>query len=226
MISLKNLQKNYKDFSLNLSLEVPSGTVTGLVGRNGAGKTTVIKAVLGLIEPDGGEVLVFGKNPRMFTRQDKEALGAVLSDSSFSASFRVKDIYQILKGFYPDFDGDYFLQLCQDQGLPLKKSIRKFSNGMNAKLRIITAITHLAKLLVPLTVGVTKYGLEVPRVHLGLQVGLGPLDTDRRKAHTHQQRLAIVVEAEDGDAVGSGFLAGDRPRELNGVEHLLVACPS
>ena len=148
MISIKNLQKNYKDFSLNLSLEVPSGTVTGLVGRNGAGKTTVIKAVLGLIEPDGGEVLVFGKNPRKFTGQDKEVLGTVLSDSSFSASFRVKDIYQILKGFYPDFDGDYFLQLCQDQGLPLKKSIRKFSNGMNAKLRIITAITHRAKLLV------------------------------------------------------------------------------
>ena len=108
----------------------------------------MIKAVLGLIEPDGGEVLVLGKNPLKFTGPDKEAIGTVLSDSSFGDSFRVKDIHHILKGFYPDFDSDYFLQLCKEQGLPLKKSIRKFSNGMKAKLRIITAITHHAKLLV------------------------------------------------------------------------------
>lgn len=148
MISIKNMQKDYKDFSLNLSLEVPAGTVTGLVGRNGAGKSTVIKAVLGLIEPDGGEVLVFGKNPRKCNGRDKEAIGAVLSDSGFSIFINVKDVYHILKGFYPDFDGDLFLQLCKNQGLPLRKSIKKFSNGMKAKLRIIAAITHHAKLLV------------------------------------------------------------------------------
>ena len=148
MISIKNLQKKYKDFSLNLSMEVPAGTVTGLVGRNGAGKSTVIKAILGLIEPDGGEVRVFGKNPRTFTGRDKEAIGTVLTDSDFSKFYNLKDVYYIFKSLYPAFDGDRFMQLCKDQKLPLRKALRKFSTGMRTKLRIITAITHGAKLLV------------------------------------------------------------------------------
>ena len=64
MIKITNLQKNYKDFSLNVSLEVPAGTVTGLIGKNGAGKSTTIKAILGLIKTDGGSVEVLGKDPR------------------------------------------------------------------------------------------------------------------------------------------------------------------
>ncbi|MBO4696418.1 MAG: ABC transporter ATP-binding protein [Lachnospiraceae bacterium] len=148
MISINNLQKKYKDFSLNLSMEVPAGTVTGLVGRNGAGKSTVIKAILGLIEPDAGEVRVFGKNPRSFTGRDKEAIGTVLTDSDFSKFYNVKDVYYIFKSLYPAFDGDRFMQLCKDQKLPFRKSLRKFSTGMRTKLRIISAITHDAKLLV------------------------------------------------------------------------------
>ncbi len=148
MISIQNLKKDYKDFSLNLSLEVPPGTVTGLIGRNGAGKTTVIKAVLGLIEPDGGKVLVFGKNPRKFSGQDKQAISAVLSDSGFPVFCNVKDICAMLKAVYTDFDDKRFLQLCVDFGLPLKKNIKHFSTGMTAKLRFIAAISHESKLLV------------------------------------------------------------------------------
>ena len=56
MIKIQNLQKNYKDFSLDVSLEVPAGTVTGLIGKNGAGKSTTIKSILGLVRPDGGRI--------------------------------------------------------------------------------------------------------------------------------------------------------------------------
>ena len=148
MISLHNCQKKYKDFSLDISLEIPSGRVTGLLGRNGAGKSTTIKAILGLIKPDGGEASLFGKDPREFTAADKEALGVVLSYSGFDGEFRVESLICILRKMYPQFDEPAFRRLCEQQEIPLKKPIKSFSTGMTAKLKVIIAITHNAKLLV------------------------------------------------------------------------------
>ena len=98
MIKIKDLQKKYKGFELNISMEVPEGTVTGLIGRNGAGKSTTIKSVLGLIRPDDGEIRVMDKVPQEFTAQDREAIGAALSDSGFSMVLTIKDVIGILKG--------------------------------------------------------------------------------------------------------------------------------
>lgn len=148
MIKITNLQKSYKDFSLNVSLEIPAGTVTGLIGKNGAGKSTTIKAILGLIKTDGGSVEVFGKDPREFTTEDKEKLGVALSDSGFSMMLNVKDIIKILKKMYHSFDEQFFLAQCKEQGLPLDKNLKDFSTGMKAKLRVLVAISHDAKLLV------------------------------------------------------------------------------
>ena len=78
MVTLNNCRKHYKDFDLNITMQIPAGTVTGLIGRNGAGKSTTIKAILGLVRPDEGEVRVFDKDPRRFTPRDKEAIGAVI----------------------------------------------------------------------------------------------------------------------------------------------------
>lgn len=148
MIKITNLQKNYKDFSLNVSLAVPAGTVTGLIGKNGAGKSTTIKSILGLIRTDGGTIEVIGKNPREFTSGDKEQLGVALSDSGFSMMLNVKDIIKILKKMYHSFDEGFFLEQCKEQGLPLDKDLKDFSTGMKAKLRVLVAISHGAKLLV------------------------------------------------------------------------------
>ena len=148
MIKLTNLQKKYKDFELNVSLEVPSGTVTGLIGKNGAGKSTTIKAILGLIRADGGELEVLGKDPSTFTFKDKENLGVALSDSGFSMMLNVKEIIKVLKKFYRSFDEKFFLDQCKEQGLPLDKNLKDFSTGMKAKLRVLVAISHNAKLLV------------------------------------------------------------------------------
>ena len=148
MIKLTNLQKNYKDFSLNVSLEVPAGTVTGLIGRNGAGKSTTIKAILGLVKPDGGSIEVLGKDPQAFTPKDKENLGVALSDSGFSMLLSPKEIVKILRKSYPEFDEKFFLEQCKEQGLPMDKDLKDFSTGMKAKLRVLVAISHKAKLLV------------------------------------------------------------------------------
>ena len=148
MIKITNLQKNYKDFSLNVSLEVPAGTVTGLIGKNGAGKSTTIKSILGLIKRDGGTVEVLGKDPRNFTPQDKVKLGVALSDSGFSMQLNLEDITRILKRLYHEFDEKSFREQCKNQGLPFNKLLKDFSTGMKAKLRVLVAISHNAKLLV------------------------------------------------------------------------------
>ena len=91
MITVKNLTKHYGDFCLNVSLEIPEGRITGLVGKNGAGKSTVIKSILGLIRPDGGTVTVLGKDAADLTPGDKQLIGAALSDSGFSNYLTVRD---------------------------------------------------------------------------------------------------------------------------------------
>ena len=104
MISVKNLTKHYGDFSLNVSLEIPKGRITGLVGKNGAGKSTVIKSILGLIRPDGGSVQVFGKDAWELTPEEKQRIGAALSDSGFSNYLTVRDCAGILEKLYNHFD--------------------------------------------------------------------------------------------------------------------------
>ncbi len=95
MLKIEHLKKNYDNFSLNCSLEVHHGCVTGLIGQNGAGKSTTFKAVLGLISADGGSVRIFGKDLQEFVSEDRENIGVALSDSGFSGYLTVKDIIPI-----------------------------------------------------------------------------------------------------------------------------------
>ena len=81
MLKIEHLKKRYGTFELDCSLEIPPGCITGLIGQNGAGKSTTFKAVLGLISPDGGTVTIFGKDLRNFSAKDKQDIGVVLSDS-------------------------------------------------------------------------------------------------------------------------------------------------
>lgn len=148
MIEIENLKKSYGDFTLDISLKVSDGSVTGLIGKNGAGKSTVMKAILGLIRPDSGTVRVLGKEARNLTAKDKEALGTALADSGFSQYLRAEEVIHILRNMYPAFDEEAFRRQCQTLELPLNKQIKEFSTGMRAKLRVLTAISHNAKLLI------------------------------------------------------------------------------
>ena len=84
MLKIEHLRKNYENFSLDCSLEVMKGRITGLIGQNGAGKSTVFKAVLGLISIDGGTVHILGKDIQEFHAKNRQNLGVALSDSGFS----------------------------------------------------------------------------------------------------------------------------------------------
>ncbi len=148
MLKLENVKKHYKGFDLDCSMEVRPGCVTGLIGKNGAGKSTTFKAILGLIDCDGGSVQVFGKPARNLGKQDKEKLGVVLSDSGFSGYLTIKDLVPVLGSMYPDFEKEAFLRKCENFSLPIKKKLSEFSTGMKRKLQVLTAISHDSRLLI------------------------------------------------------------------------------
>ena len=148
MLRLENVKKHYGEFSLERSLEVQAGCVTGLIGKNGAGKSTTFKAILGLIYPDGGKIEVFGKPVEKLSISDREQIGVVLSDSGFSGYLTIKDLISMLRNMYGNFREDEFLRRCKKFRLPLDKKIKEFSTGMKRKLQVLAAISHDAKLLI------------------------------------------------------------------------------
>ena len=148
MLKISHLQKNYKDFSLDCSLEVQSGMITGLIGRNGSGKSTTFKALLGLVRSDGGEVELFGKKVKEITLEDKQKLGVVFADSGFSMYLTASGVASILESTYQDFDREKFLKQCTRFNLPTDKKIKEFSTGMKARFKVLVALSHKAELLI------------------------------------------------------------------------------
>lgn len=148
MLKIEHLRKHYTNFSLDCSLKVMPGCITGLIGQNGAGKSTTFKAVLGLISTDGGNVTLLGKDIRNFTAADRQNLGVVLSDSGFSGYLTISDILPVLDSLYEHFDKTFFMEQVQKAELPLRKQIREFSTGMRAKLKVLVAISHNARFLI------------------------------------------------------------------------------
>lgn len=148
MLKLEHVKKSYGTFTLDCSMEVLPGRITGMIGANGAGKSTTFKAALGLITVDDGTVTIFGKNIRELGAKDKERIGVVLSDSGFSEYLTVQDVAAIMRSMYPNFVTDEFIKKCRQFGLPEKKKIKEFSTGMKAKLKLLAAISHGAELLI------------------------------------------------------------------------------
>lgn len=148
MIHIQDFEKNYNDFNLKLTLHLQPGTVSGLIGRNGSGKSTTIKAILGLIRPDSGSVFTFGKPANALTTEDKNHIGVAFSDSGFSSYLTIEDIIRILSKSYKTFDSNAFRNNCITHNLPLKQRIREFSTGMAAKLKVLIALSHDASLLI------------------------------------------------------------------------------
>lgn len=148
MLKFVDARKQYGTFELVCNMEVKPGMVTGLIGANGAGKSTAFKAALDLIPLDGGSIELFGKPHKEITMADKERLGIVLADSGFSEYFTIMDIAAILGGMYHKFSRETFLKKCEEFGLPLKKKVKEFSMGMKAKLKLLAATSHEAELLI------------------------------------------------------------------------------
>lgn len=148
MLKLEKAVKRYKDFQLECTLQVQEGCVTGLIGQNGAGKSTTFKLILGLAYPDSGMVKVFGHPVGELGVREKENIGVVLADSGFSAYLTVQDLVSVLASMYQKFERDEFVKKCRQFDLPMNRKIKDFSTGMKRKLQVLAAISHQAKLLV------------------------------------------------------------------------------
>lgn len=147
MLSVKNLKQHYPNFDLDVSFEVPHGEVVGLIGRNGAGKSTTFRAILNLFQPDAGELTLFDTPVSQLTSVQKQLIGTTFADSFFAENFTIQQIAKILNASYQNFNLNAFLQACQAQQLPLDKAYKQFSTGMKAKLKLLVAMSHQAQFL-------------------------------------------------------------------------------
>ena len=148
MLDIRDLKKDYGSFKLDCTMSLPAGRITGLVGRNGSGKTTTFKAALGLIRPDSGSISILGKAPSELTASDREQIGTVLSDAFFFGALNALDIAAILSNMYHGFDKSFFMDKLSEFELPKKTNIGKYSTGMMARLKLLCAIAHGPKLLI------------------------------------------------------------------------------
>ena len=147
MIKINQLKKSYPGFDLNVSMNIKKGLVTGLIGKNGSGKSTIYKSILDLIQIDDGSITILNKDKDDLSIEDKNEIGIVLSDSFYSSYLTIKDLKKILKASYLSFNDSYFTSKVNLYQLPWDKQIRSFSFGMKSKLKIICALSHNAQLL-------------------------------------------------------------------------------
>ena len=148
-IEIKNLTKNYKDFSLdNVSLTLPSGCIMGLIGENGAGKSTTLKLILNMIKRDGGEIKIMGKDNREAAKLLKEDIGVVPDEIGLPAVLTAKQVGNIMANIFKNWDAEAYAQYLEKLSVPEKKKYSELSRGMKMKLGIAIAMSHHPKLLI------------------------------------------------------------------------------
>jgi ABC-2 type transport system ATP-binding protein len=148
MLELESVQKSYRGFSLNCSLAVQEGCITGLIGANGAGKSTTFKSILGLVHIEGGSIRIFGKDLKKIGANARKEIGVVLSESTLPDCLTVKQMAGIMAREYQGFQMEYFVKQCRRFSVPLDKKLKEFSTGMKAKAKILFAVSHQARLLI------------------------------------------------------------------------------
>ena len=148
-IRIQNLTKRFEGFALEgVSFGVPCGAVVGFIGENGAGKSTTIKSILGLIRPDGGSIEVFGKDVGSLTKEERGRLGAVLGDGKLPENLTAKDLDGVFRHIFARWDAAAFFAYLDRFALPRGKKIKDFSRGMRQKFALAVALSHGADVLV------------------------------------------------------------------------------
>lgn len=147
-LEIKNLTKSFSDFKLdNLSLTLPSGCIMGLIGENGAGKSTTIKLILDILHKDSGTVTILGKDNQDNIQLTKEDVGVVMDEVGIPECLTAKQVGKVMRHTFRNWDDAEYSRLLEKLSLPNDKPYKDFSRGMKMKLGIAVAMSHNCKLL-------------------------------------------------------------------------------
>lgn len=149
VIEIQNVHKSFEGFQLkDLTLTVKKGFVTGFIGGNGVGKSTTIKLIMNLLQPDSGTISVFGLNYKEHEKEIKQRIGFVYDENVFYDHLTLAEMKEIVKRSYVNWDDHLFNDYVKTFNLPLMKKIKSFSKGMMMKASLSIALSHHAELII------------------------------------------------------------------------------
>lgn len=148
-LKIENITKKYDDFLLDkVSFNVPKGNIVGLIGENGAGKSTTLNSMLDIIERDSGDVYILDSEKNRISNDIREKIGVVFDGNNFPEDLTSQKLNNVLKTIYSNWEEKKFYELLEKFSLPKNKKVKKFSKGMKMKLSISVALSHKAQLLI------------------------------------------------------------------------------
>lgn len=149
VLSVKGLVKKYETFTLGpVSFAVRRGTITGLIGRNGAGKSTALKSITGLVPADGGEIMYLGMSFKDCECEIKSRMGFVGGGFGYYPLVPLKRIAAATAPFYPEWNDAAYRDYMVTFGLDENKRVKELSDGMKVKFALTLALSHGAEVLV------------------------------------------------------------------------------
>ena len=181
LLCMEHASVKYDRFTLDVSLTVEPGMITGLIGRNGSGKTTTFKAIVDVVRA-GGKTEIFGKDNRRLTEDERSMIGIAYTDIFFSGEYKVSSVRRILKSAYKNFNEAEYDRLIKRFDIPQGGKIRNLSTGELAKLRFVSAMSHDAKLII----------LDEPTSGLDVVARDGILDELRNYMESHEDSAIIL----------------------------------
>ena len=149
VLKVEHLNKKYPTFSLkDVSFEVKPGEIMGFIGRNGAGKTTTLKSIMNLIHYENGKISAFETDMTENELENKQRIGFALSELNYYPNKTIRQLMNVTKRFYKNFDEQKFDEVCKIFNLNIDKKLEELSSGMKVKYSVAIALSHKAELLI------------------------------------------------------------------------------
>lgn len=149
MLTVKNLEKGFKNFKVDhVSFHAERGEITGIVGNNGAGKTTILKCILGVLECDSGEITLDGLTLAHDESEYKEKIGVVFDSGYFYENLSLAEMKKIISSAYKNWDEEVYQEYLKEYKFDTKQKIDTLSMGMKMKYALALALSHNAEILI------------------------------------------------------------------------------
>ncbi len=149
ILRLENVNKKYPSFSLkDVSFAIKPGEIMGFIGRNGAGKTTTLKCIMNLLHYESGSIQAFETDMTANELENKQRIGFALSELNYYPNRTIKQLMNVTKRFYKNFDEKKFEEVCKVFNLDVNKKLEELSSGMKVKYSVAIALSHKAELLI------------------------------------------------------------------------------